>query len=447
MASIPSYSAQAPVGRQRFSLTSLLPLLLLFYATLMPPELRLDIQDQTLYAPRLVTFLLLPWVIHRLASGAIQVRLPDYLMMIGTVWMIVSFVAFYDFDEGFVRGSALAFDVAAGYLIARISIRNSTDFLRFLILIVPGVLGVGLIMMVESVSHNHIIRPLSAEVFGPLPLYLDGNEVGRVSEFGKEIRLGLMRAGGPFSHPILGGLFMASMLPIYFYSGLRRWPLWIGAASGFFAVFSGSSAAFLALLMAIGLIGYDWMQKRVALLNWSYFVIAVAGAMSVIQVLSQNGLVSIIVRFTLNPQTGQFRRLIWDYGVRSVENHPLFGIGYTEYERALWMPPTVDNHWLMLGIRHGLITPVLFALACGLIIYRMAKISGTQSETGRRFYVGYAISLFVFAIMGFTVAFFGSVQYWFYILMGVGMSLCIPRSVDPAFNRPAPQAASLAAAS
>jgi len=415
---------------------SLLPLLLLFYATLLPPEVRLNLLGQTLYAPRIVTLLLLPWIIRKLAMGRLQIRLPDYLVFVAAIWMIVSLIAFYDFSTGIIRGSALAFDVVAGYLIARLSIRNGTDFLRFLILIIPGVLAVGLIMMTESITHRHIIRYLAADLFGPLAVYVDGNEIGLMSEFRTEIRLGLMRAGGPFSHPILGGLFLASMLPIYFNSGLRRWPLWIGIALGFFAIFSGSSAAILALIISAGLLGYDWVQKRVELLDWRKFLIAATAALTGLHLVSQNGLISFLLRYTLDPQTGQFRLLIWEYGVRSVQKHPLIGIGYTDYERALWMPPTVDNHWLMLGIRHGLITPVLLALAVGLIILRLSRMSRNQSEIGRRFYVGIAISLAVFAIMGFTVAFFGSVQYWFYILLGAGMSLCIPRSVDPAFSRP-----------
>ncbi len=437
MASLPFSSIQAPVGRQRFSLLGLLPLLLLFYATLLPPEVRLNFLEQTLYAPRIVILVLLPWIIRRLVSGALRIGLPDYLMFLGVFWMIVSFIAFYDLESGLVRGSAIAFDVIAGYLIARLSIRNSTDFLRFLVLIVPGVLAVGLIMMLESVSHQHIIRPLAAEVFGPLSIYRDGNEIGQMAGFTTELRLGLLRAGGPFSHPILAGLFMASMLPIFFYSGLRGWPLWLGASLGFFAIFSGSSAAILGLIMSLGLLAYDWVQKRVDFLDWRKFLLAGAATLGILQMLSQNGLISVLVRFTLDPQTGQFRLLIWQYGVRSVQNHPLIGIGYTEYERALWMPPTIDNHWLLLAIRHGLATPVLIALACGMIIYRLSRMSLYQNEIGRRFYVGFAIGLFVFALLGFTVAFFGSVQYWFYMLMGVGMSLCLPRSTDPAFAAPA----------
>lgn len=435
MASIPANSAPLPVGRQRFSLVNLLPLLVLFYATLMPPEVRFTVLDQNLYAPRLVTFLLLPWIIHKLAKDGLAVRMPDYLLFGGAIWMIVSFVAYYDLATGLVRGAALTFDVVAGYVIARISIRNSTDFLRFLVLIIPGILAVGLIMMVESVSRTHLIRPLAADIFGPLSVYRDGVEVGLSADFKKEIRLGLMRAGGPFSHPILAGLFMASLLPIYLYSGLRRWPLWLGATAGFLAIFTGSSAAILALMMGIALIVYDWVQKRVDVINWRNFIFAGTCGAGLIQLLSENGLVAWILRFTLNPQTGAFRRLIWEYGTASVAKHPLIGIGYTEYERALWMPPTVDNHWLMLGIRHGLLTPVFIGLACVVIILRLSTLSARQSEIGRRFYVGFAIAMFIFALMGFTVAFFGSIQYWFYMLMGAGMSLSVPRSIDPAFNR------------
>lgn len=421
--------------RQAFSIYSLLPLLLLFYATLLPPEVRIEIQGQNLYAPRLVTLLLIPWMLRRLVRGGIRVQLPDYLVFAGTLWMIISFVAYYSFADGFVRGLAIAFDVIAGFIIARLNIRNTTDFLRFLVLIVPGVLLVGLLMMAESVSHSFFIRPLAADIFGPLARYRDGIEVGLNAQFISEFRLGLMRSGGPFAHSILAGLFMASMLPLFLYSGLRKWPLWLGSAAGLCVIFTGSSAAILAVLMSFALLAYDWIQRRVPMLNWSYLVILAASAFAFVQAFSQNGVFSIIVRNTLNPQTGQFRLLIWEYGIQSIQNNLLFGIGYTDYVRAIWMPPTVDNHWLLLGIRHGVFTPLCLGLACALVIFRLAMISQKQSEIGRRFFVGFAISLFVFAIMGFTVSFFSSIQYWFFILIGAGVSMCMPQTIDPVFRR------------
>lgn len=447
MASKPTSAQGTLVQRQAFSFYSLLPLLLLFYATLLPPEVRIEILGQNLYAPRLVTMLLLPWMLRRLVKDGLRIQLPDLLVFAGSAWMIISFVAFYGFEEGFTRGVAIAFDVVAGFIIARLSIRNTTDFLRFLVLIVPGVLMVGLIMMAESVSHRFFIRPLAADIFGPLARFRDGVEVGLNAQFNKEVRLGLMRSGGPFAHSILGGLFMASMLPLFLYSGLRKWPLWLGSAAGLCVIFTGSSAAILAVVLSIGLLIFDWLQKRVAVLKWSYLVIFGGSALAFVQAFSQNGVFSIIVRNTLNPQTGYFRLLIWEYGIESIKKYPLIGIGYTEYERALWMPPSVDNHWLMLGIRHGLFTPICLGLACALVIFRLAIVSRKQSELGRRFFVGCAISLFVFAIMGFTVSFFSSIQYWFFILIGAGVSMCMAQVIDPAFRRQYGTPANLAPAS
>lgn len=422
MASIPANRQTISRPRRLLVEPGILPLLLLFYSLLLPTEMRIDIAGQTLFAPRIVALLIMPWVIFRTIRKGAPFRFFDFWVFAGSIWMVLSFIIYYDVSTGLVRGGALALDILAPYVIARICITNKTDLRRLLIWMLPGIVAAGLVMMVESVSHRLFLRPAMAEIFGALPLYRDGAVIGTYQS-ASEIRIGLQRSPGPFSHPILAGLFMASMLPLFATSGLRGWPLWIGIAAGFFAIFSVSSAAFLALMLTLGLLAYDWLQRRVEVLNWRYFTIGGLSLIAAIQIFANSGLFGIIGRFTLNPQTAGYRQLIWEYGWRSVANHPVIGIGYTDYERSAWMLPTVDNHWLLLAIRHGILTPLCFGIFCVWCIWRLAQLSLRLSETDRRLYVGMAIALFVLASMAFTVDMFGSMRFWFYGLLGIAASL------------------------
>ncbi|MEZ5688096.1 MAG: O-antigen ligase family protein [Caenibius sp.] len=260
---------------------------------------------------------------------------------------------------------------------------------------------------------------------GALPA--SGEGLRSITESGLPTRLGLLRATGPFSHPIIAGIFLAGMLPLYFTSAIKGWPRAFGIGAGILAFFSLSSAAFLALFLCVALIAYDWLQRRVTFLSWPLLAFSVVLIVAFLELAANSGAIGVLSRFTFDPQTAHFRMLIWDYGTVSVASHPFLGIGYEPYERASWMNPSVDNYWLLLAIRHGL--PTVLAIMVVLIsaIALLVLQSRGKEEGDRRIYIGYAIALFIYLVTGFTVAFFGAIVPLFYILLGGAISLVVPQ--------------------
>lgn len=399
----------------------LLPIVLIFYAALIPLEFRVELLGQAFYAPRIAGFLALPWLLGQAASQASRFRLLDGAFLCGVLWMIVSFMVVYDVADGLVRGGALAIDAALPYLAARFGIRSLTDLRRFLILIAPGMMAAAAFLPIESFSRTFIVKPLAESVFGARQI--SGIELPGAPASAGEVRLGLMRATGGFSHPIIGGLFLAGMLPLFITSRIKGWPKVAGVLACACAFFTVSSAAILAFFMALGLLAFDYIQRRTTLLNWPLFILAGLFFMVLIEVAAGSGVTGVIGRLTFNPQTAFYRTLIWDYGTASVLNHPFFGIGYEPYERASWMPPSVDNQWLLLAIRHGLPAALPIFLVTVVAIAMTARQSGRHAEGDRRFLVGLAITLTIFMTAGFTVAFFGAVVPLFYILLGAAVSI------------------------
>src|SRR3546814_13280900 len=123
-------------------------------------------------------------------------------------------------------------------------------------------------MLSESVARAPLVRPAMASIFGALPFYYGGEEVADLT-LAPSFRFGLLRAAGPFSHAILAGLFLASLLPIYAMSGIRGWPKKSGVLVSLLGVLSWSSAAILGLLIGAGLVAYDWLQRQVEILSRS----------------------------------------------------------------------------------------------------------------------------------------------------------------------------------
>lgn len=399
----------------------ILPAIVLVFAAILPTEVRITVAEQNLYAPRIVGFLLLPVVISRLVKTPIKFSFCDVGIVIAAAWMVFAFSVYYGPAEGVIRGGALAFDTAMPYLVARVSFRSLADIRRFLVLVAPILFAAGILMFLEVATSRYLVKPAFAELFGERAAYEDGLEVAR-EDMSVNWRFGLLRAIGPFPHPILAGLFIISFLPLYLNSGLRKWPYWIGTMAAVFAIFSVSSAAFIGIILNVGLLVADKLEKRIEFISWRVVIPCFVGLMLVANMMTEKGIIPWLSRFTLNPQTAHYRRLIWRYGSESVERNPWFGIGFTGYERLHWMPQTVDNHWLLIAIRYGLLPAVVLLVVALFTILSLAQASTKYQEADRKLLVGIAVSLFTFTLLGFSVAFFGGSKTWFYMLVGIGVS-------------------------
>jgi len=429
---VPSRPVRPPVRRRHpaagRSVGLILPAVLLFYAVIIPSELRISIADQTLFPPRIVGFLVLPFVVKRLIQDPIRWSILDGLFAFACFWMVFAFMNYYGVGEGFVRGSVLALDAIIPYLVARACIRDHWDWLKFLVCIAPGLGIAAATLLVEVLYGDWIIRPVFASLFGNLQTFQNGVAVG-AREFEVETRMGIIRATGPFSHPILAGLILSSLLAAYVYSGLRGWPRIVGVLAAASAILSGSSTAFLGLIISVGILVVDRIQKLIAFVNWRGIILVSTVGLIAIHLATENGIIRFLAGYTLNPQTAFYRTMIWDFGTDSVMRHPWFGIGFTAYERDHWMPSSVDSHWLMLAIRFGLVPSLFIFTTTVSSILLVAKAAQGRSPIERNIHVGLATSLFAVTIGGFAVAFFGGAEVWVYMLIGIGISIAsAPRS-------------------
>lgn len=423
----PRIPMRGPVARPAAatSARSVLPIVLLFYAVLLPTEVRVELMGQFLYPTRIVEYALLPWIIWKLTQRAFKMVIWDVLFFAACLWMLVSFVVIYGWEDGLVRGGALTLDTFLPYLIGRVAIRNSQDIRKFLMMITPGIVLAGGSLLLEVMVGRPLIRPFFASIFGALPQYEGGVAVG-ARGFVTEQRLGLLRATGPFAHPILAGIAITGFLAFYLYSGLRRVPVVVGSLASLLGIFSLSSAAFLGVALSLGFIIADQLQRMINFITWKIILIFSGIILFILHMMTENGLVAVVGRFTLNPASSGYRRLIMQFGTESVINNPIFGIGFEDYERPGWMvKASVDNQWLLLAIRFGFAPAFLQVVVIIAAIALLASTSARLNEAERRLRVGMAIALAVFALLGFTVSFYGGIQAWFYMFVALAISLSV----------------------
>ena len=411
---------QAQIRVRREVPVALWPIVVVIYATILPRQVALTVSDLVFYADRIGYVLVLPYVVYKISQGAIRMTLPDFLVLLTGVWMIAAMSYHMGIGGGLQSGGSLALDLTVGYFLARISFRSLRDMRRVLILVAPGIFLAALSVMAESIMHRQIVAPLAEQVFGRLNIRYGAVESVTENPYVQEVRLGLMRGMGPFAHSIHAGLFLASWLSLYAMGGIRGWPRVMGIASGFMAIFSMSSAAWQSLLLSLGLMAYDKIQASVRELSWRLLVIGSFSVAVILNTISNGGLVSVVGRFlTFNPATAYYRQLIWEYGWRSVKAHPLFGIGFDQFERPVWMiSQSVDAHWLLMAVRYGLPAALALFAATLLAIVSLAQASVTANRSDRSFYRGIAIALFVMAYAMFTVTLWGNLQSLFNIMLG-----------------------------
>lgn len=422
--------APLPMSRRDVRV-ALWPMVVVLYATLLPREVRIELAGLQFFADRIGLVIVLPYVLKKIVDGAIRFVLPDILMLFTGLWMITAMSMTYGIGDGLIRGGSLALDATVGYYLARISFRSLTDVRRILILFAPGVLIVGIIIATESITHTPIVKPLAEAVFGKLPFYVGGDAAGFENQ-ALEIRLGLMRAEGPFSHSILAGLYLASLVGVYSMSGLRGWPRIFGNLAGILSIFSLSSAAILGLVLTYAMVGYDSLQRLFRELSWSLIVSVIVLGVTIIQFTSNSGAAGLIGRYlTLNPETAYYRQMTWEFAGASVRAHPLFGIGLAGYARPSWMvSESIDAHWLLLAVRYGLPAALAQGGAVLLALFALGRASHNVTLSEQRLYRGVAFSLATLGIMMFTVTLWGGALGWFNLLLG-GCVACAQRSYIP----------------
>lgn len=419
-----------PQGYQTIAPTrSLLVPVIVFWALLLPAGLAIDLQGIVLPPYRIVLLLLAPVAVFELMRRHIRLTLPDYLFMLGSFWVILAYFVNTGIDKAIEGGGSFVIDSFAAYLIGRAFITDVRRLRTFLVQALPGVIIVAIILAVESISH----RLLIADLFPVRARY----------ENLYEIRLGLLRARASFPHSIAAGMFMTSLLPLYFLSGLRSRVRWAGTIASLGAIFTVSSAALLTIILTISLIAYRMVFTRLLAMREKmiYLVYAFAGLFALLEVFSDSGAIRAIIRnFTLDPANGYYRILIWDYGTASVARNPLFGIGDAPMPRARWMVmETIDNHWLMLAVKHGLPCAVLTLAGVIIALWRCGTRNHWLNEYDRATTSGAIFALAASAIVGWSGAFWASNIAWFMLIAGVVVALS--EQLPPHLRRPRRQPA------
>jgi len=389
---------------------------LLGYLLLSPPQLQMSVLGSALPPYRIFLIIVILVTLPRMIGGSFRFAWPDLAVLATTAWISFAMFMTSESEEAFTATVAHFTDIAVAYFFARVAITDLQALRKFLILMLPGLFVFGAILAVEAITHTHIIQGVFSA--------LTGNPV----QYGSSPRYGLLRAQGPFPHPILAGVFFLSFLPLYWQSGFKLWPRLAGGFAALCSIFTVSSVALLGIVASLGLLAYNWLSKQIANFTWSLFFFVAGTFIFVAELATKSGTFALFVRYaSLNSTSGYNRILIWKYGTQNVAQNPWFGIGYADWVRPSWMGASMDNYWLLTAVRFGVPASVLVGIAtlvAALMLMRKSMRSASGAAEAER---GVVMSLGVFALSMMSASLWLSAHVWFFMLLGITVSLAQAR--------------------
>lgn len=364
----------------------------------------------SMYRVYLLVFLF-TFVTRWLNGSAGQVRAPDILVIFTSFWMMMALFVNHGIIEQWEFAGILLIETIGPYLAARVLIRNLASFktfVRWYFLIVA-------ILLPFVLFENMTGKPILLDLFrGILSVYHDVN---------MEPRMGLERAQATMPHPILFGVFCAPAFALSWYTlspdgawfkQMRR-PFVVGVA-----VFGSlSSGAFMGVLLQALLIGWDEVLKKIKN-RWKIFAVLFGILYIALELSSNRNAFQIIAtELTFSKASAWNRIHIFNNAIDDVYSNPIFGLGQRDWTRPHWMKPSVDNFWLLVAMRYGILAWFLLTLSTVLVCWKaiVAPLSGEHARVRR----GYLIAFISLIVSAFTVHIWDAAYCVFMFLLGAGV--------------------------
>ncbi|MFN7224031.1 MAG: hypothetical protein ACK4MS_08430 [Paracoccaceae bacterium] len=410
-----------PAGRsglQDTGLRSPVPIFLLVILVIMVPiEFSLHLGSIFLTASRayliVLFFMILPYL------GTLRLRLFDWFFIGHVAWTCVAYMLIYPLGQAIEMAGSYFLEFLVVYMAARIYLQRVEQMRAVVILLFVLATISAAVALPEALTGIRFVHDLGTAL------------TGITYRFSGEMRMGITRAASFFEHPILYGIFCASVFSLTWFTSTPvqrayRAPILIGATW-----LSASSAPLLTLLVQILLIGLEYVTRKIKRRD-KLFAWVAGGFVLIVETLTGRGVVGIVTMMTLNPGTAYTRRAQWNFAIDDVLRNPWFGFVPGRYTRPFWLAPSIDNWWLLIMMRSGIPSLILLALSALFLWIAIARREGgpvlfSQLRTG------WGLMMIAVILGAATVTFFGKLQPLFAFYMGFGAALAsclLPQAGD-----------------
>lgn len=389
------------------------PVVVMFAAWTLPWTFQIGALKLSPYRVVLIA-MIVPCLVMWVRGKAGRIRTADIAVLLFSLWGTLSLTVLQGVQVGVQTGGVLFLETMGAYLVTRCWIRDADDF-RGLARVLFWIVAILLPFAVaEAITGHNVILELFSKILPTPPI------------MAKEPRWGFRRVQAIFEHPILMGVCCSSVLALTHMvvgrnrSAGRRWTA--SAVVTLAAALAFSSGPWSGLAVQIALMGWNWLL-RFFRPRWKLLIAIIIVMLLAVQLFAKRPLPNILFSaFAFEPDSAFFRILIWNFGTRSVMNHPWFGVGLGEWDRPDWMPPSIDMFWLYNAIIYGLPAGILMGGAFFAVVIPVGLLKGLDDRL-YQYRAAFLISMAALFLMGWMVHYWNATYVLFMMLLGSGVWL------------------------
>ncbi len=349
-----------------------------------------------------------PAVALVLAGRAGRVTAVDWLFLAHGAWIILALFITHGTARIPFAGITMI-EVTGGYFLGRLVIRDRAQFAWFFRLALFWLILMTPLTFHELLTGTQLVNETLGKYFDT-PIR-GGSAVGR---------MGMERVYSVFDHPIHFGIFCATLLSsisfMYWVDGQKG----IAALAAVFLIVTAftslSAGPLLASVLQVLLLIWNAVMKG----QWKLLAVLFVIFYVLLDLVSDRTPVTIMLdTLTFNTGSAWTRIIIFDYGWAAVERNPIFGIGFNDYPKPFWLTSSVDNFWLLVALRYGMVGAGLLIAAYVMHFRLMAKANiGAEDIRGLR--TGYLITLLALSLSMVTVHVWGNLSVIIMFFIGAG---------------------------
>ncbi|WP_225206459.1 O-antigen ligase family protein [Novosphingobium huizhouense] len=363
------------------------------------------------------------WLVRRRNS----LSLPDLLVWLFWLWATAATIAVSGLEANVQAIGLHLLQTIGAFAVGRVLVRNAAT-MRAMITAAILILAIATPFALYEFTAG---RPLILQLFSKLGPTLPPVQMTP--------RLGFQRVQAFLEHPILFGIFSATLMTLVFVGLRRTRPLlrWAGAGVAILnAVLSLSTGALLAVNMQFGLLLWNRLLRSYDK-RWHLLAALTAIGYVALDLVTTKTPFHTFVRYATFNSGSSFNRIrIWEYGTAEVGRHPLFGIGMGEWERPSFMSSSMDNFWLVQAVRYGLPALLLIASIPVVILLR-SRLRKDAPDDVRALMLAGNVVIVSTAIAIFSVHIWNSTYVWWMFLLGACVWFTLPGTNDAPADKPA----------